>query len=235
MTGPQVRAAIDTGFDLFFNQVIWGAKPNDWTIIPQGIKDAFKQARDIWKTLTSYASKLKTAFRDKGAPAVADMMERVGLGQHKRNGVRSKHLRKCKKVFLQGLLHGGDAFDDKLNSLGLKGAYDYAKGKIPKEYTEKFDKIEKGVRYGYDVLKTVKDNAEPIKTAIEAAKPPASVKSTLISAVDTVKNISGLGKKGKRAPSQRNMMVSKLMREEGLTLGEASKKVSAMLKKGGSL
>lgn len=46
---------------------------------------------------------------------------------------------------------------------------------------------------------------------------------------------SGLGKKGKRAPSQRNMMVSKLMREEGLTLGEASKKVSAMLKKGGAL
>jgi hypothetical protein len=42
---------------------------------------------------------------------------------------------------------------------------------------------------------------------------------------------TGKGRKGKRKPSERNMMVSKLMREEGLSLGEASKKVSAMMKK----
>jgi hypothetical protein len=44
----------------------------------------------------------------------------------------------------------------------------------------------------------------------------------------------GLGRKGKRAPSQRNMMVAKLMREKGMTLGEASKAVSAMMKRGGA-
>ena len=43
--------------------------------------------------------------------------------------------------------------------------------------------------------------------------------------------VEGKGRKGKRKPSERNMMVSKLMREEGMSLGEASKKVSAMLKK----
>jgi len=45
------------------------------------------------------------------------------------------------------------------------------------------------------------------------------------------KTAAGKGRKGKRKPSERNMMVSKLMREEGLSLGEASKKVSAMMKK----
>jgi len=44
---------------------------------------------------------------------------------------------------------------------------------------------------------------------------------------------TGKGRKGKRKPSARNMMVAKLMREEKLSLGEASKKVSAMMKKSG--
>jgi hypothetical protein len=240
LTGKEVKDAIDTGFDLYYNQTIWGAKPKDWSIIPGKVKDMFNQAHDIWTTLESYASKLKSAFRTHGAPAVADMMERVGLGKL-RKGIRSKHIHAIKNKFLTNLLQperlrrGGDLFDDKLSSYGILGAYNFAKGKIPSQYKGNFDKIEKGIRYGYDILKTVKDNASGIKASIADARPPASVANTLNSAVDKVASIQGLGKKGKRKPSERNMMVSKLMREEGLTLGEASKKVSAMLKKGGSL
>jgi hypothetical protein len=51
----------------------------------------------------------------------------------------------------------------------------------------------------------------------------------------TKKSPTGKGRKGARAPSERNKLVSKMMKENpGMKLGEASKRVSAMMK-GGAL
>ena len=90
----------------------------------------------------------------------------------------------------------------------------------------------------YNAYAAIGDNADLIESTINAIpKAPQSAKDVINKVAETAKQgrQMGLGKKGKRAPSQRNMMVSRVMREEGLTLGEASKKVSAMLKRGGAL
>jgi hypothetical protein len=75
-----------------------------------------------------------------------------------------------------------------------------------------------------DSMKTMADDAAEAVKKTEAAAMKVEQKMN-------APKVEGKGRKGKRKPSERNMMVSKLMREEGLSLGEASKKVSAMMKK----
>jgi hypothetical protein len=103
---------------------------------------------------------------------------------------------------------------------------------MSKQNKDRIDSFDSALHQGYEVVKSVKENGDAIKDAVGKTGAPQSAKNVINSAVDAIK---GLGRKGKRQPTQRNMMVSKLMREEGLSLGEASKRVTAMLKHGGAL
>jgi hypothetical protein len=96
-------------------------------------------------------------------------------------------------------------------------------------------KIDGFVESGVDMYNNVKANMPAIRSAMNKFKEKVPRAADSIDKVDSALKAVGLGRKGKRAPSQRNMMVSKMMREKGLSLGEASKQVSAMLKRGGDL
>lgn len=225
LSGPQIRAVIDQAWDFWYKFSIGGKPPAEWSTIPGGVKDMVNKIHDVWTTLTKYASFFKTLFRQKGMAGVADKMEKFGLGKH-------RHSKKMAKYFMKRL-SGGDAFDDMLSSKGIKGIYDVGKSAL--KYYDKsgtVEKIDNALHQGYEVAHAIKTNADTINAAVDSTKMPDSIKNTVKGTVNAIK---GLGKKGKRKPSERNMMVSKLMREKGLTLGEASKQVSAMLKKGGAL
>jgi hypothetical protein len=74
------------------------------------------------------------------------------------------------------------------------------------------------------------------KKAVSAAKVAAPIALDAYKAYSASKKpVAGKGRKGSRAPSERNKLVSKMMKENpGMKLGEASKRVSAMMK-GGAL
>jgi len=225
LSGPQIRAIIDQAWDFWYKFSLGGKPPAEWSTVPGGVKDMVNKIHNIWTTLTQYASFFKTLFRQKGMNAVADKMEKFGLGKH-------RHTKKMAKYFMKRL-SGGDAFDDMLSSKGLKTVYDIGKSAL--KYYDKsgtVEKIDNALHQGYEVAHAIKENADSINAAVDSTKMPDTIKNTVKGTVNAIK---GLGKKGKRKPSERNMMVSKLMREKGLTLGEASKQVSAMLKKGGNL
>jgi hypothetical protein len=235
-----IKERIDNAFDLWDNYApagsnfsgnrIWQGKAlKDWSSVPQQVKDLVVKFETAWGKLKSGAKALKDFANMKGFPeavksAVVPQLEAVGFGR--------SHAKKFGKKMLKRLFilarHGGDKFDDKLNSLGAKGAYDTAKGLIG-DIGTKFDAV---ARPTYNALAYVRDNADTINSGVDAIPGvAASTKTAVKGMVSAVKN-SGLGRKGKRAPSKRNMLVSKLMREHGMSLPEASRKASQMMKGG---
>jgi hypothetical protein len=85
-----------------------------------------------------------------------------------------------------------------------------------------------------DLAKSAVKAAPSVISAVKTAAPLALDAYKAYSAA-TKKPVAGKGRKGARAPSERNKLVSKVMKENpGMKLGEASKRVSAMMK-GGAL
>jgi hypothetical protein len=125
---------------------------------------------------------------------------------------------------------------------GLKNsasAIDAVKDQLPAGVKEQLEKVVSLVK-GSGVKEDAEDMMSKTMSAMNgmgvADDAVAAVKKTQQAAMKVEQKmnapkVEGKGRKGKRKPSERNMMVSKLMREEGLSLGEASKKVSAMMKK----
>jgi len=140
---------------------------------------------------------------------------------------------------------GGDAFDDKVKSITL--------GSTAVSAAEKTDLGKKAIsaaRAGYNFYDTAKKQAPAIKDAISTYV-PAPAKDKILSAIAAV----GLGRRHRKgrgafeevgeehwpehrpehhrrtghggAMSERHQLVSKLMRERGLSLPEASKAVKA--------
>jgi len=225
--GGSIKDDVNAAFNTFYNVEIAGKKPVEWSSIPGKVKDVIAILKETWTWLQENASALKQLFRKTPKLAVvADKMESIGLGRH--------HAKRLAKKMVKHLL-GGDAYDDKLKSFGtvlgvsVKGAYDTALKAYPK-----LQPIDKGVRPIYNAFAAVRDNADDIKGVVNSSPAPQKVKDTAAKIVDKIKN-SGLGRKGKRAPSKRNMLVSKLMREHGLSLPEASRKASQMMKGGEGL
>jgi hypothetical protein len=226
------RDLVNQGLDFWYHTNVLGKPFADWSTMPSAMKNVVNKVNEIWKMIEANAknvTNIKNVIRSK-APAVAEAIDKLGFGRkHIGKELNGKLWYALKKMAKQR--KGGDAFDDKLSSFGLKGLYD-------SQVKPKAGKIDSGVRTLYNAYAAIGDNADLIQSTVNAIPAaPQSAKDVIKTVTDAAKSgrQSGLGKKGKRAPSQRNMMVSKLMREEGLTLGEASKKVSAMLKKGGAL
>jgi hypothetical protein len=226
-------------------------------VIPSAMKSAVKPLTDfadkvfsLYNTIKSNATMFKKVLESvQGEPnhssalKVKDKLEQLGFGRMPRrktlsmmkdldskNGTKAHKL--LKKMFGAGWL------SDKAYELGspfylgstAKAAVD---GIIKSSSAAaKFDKF---VDAGVDMYNNVKANMPLIRSAMTNFKAKVPAASASIDKVDGALKTVGLGRKGKRQPSQRNMMVSKLMREKGLSLGEASKQVSAMLKKGGEL
>lgn len=232
---PTPRELVNEGFNFWYNykpnDFTFQGKPlSDWSIVPGKVKEVVNKVHSLWQMIEDNSkniTNIKAVMKNK-APAVAQAIERMGFGR--------KHIGKRLNSKLWKMLHrkarrqGGDAFDDKLSSFGVKGVYD-------NNVKNKYPAVDKGLRPLYNAYAAMGDNADLIQSTVNAMpNAPQSAKDVFRVVTDAAKQgrQMGLGKKGKRMPSQRNMMVSKLMREEGLTLGEASKKVSAMLK-GGAL
>ena len=86
-----------------------------------------------------------------------------------------------------------------------------------------------------DLAKTAVKAAPSVISAVKTAAPLAKDALAAYQAA-TKKPVAGKGRKGARAPSERNKLVSKVMKENpGMKLGEASKRVSEMMKRGGNL
>ena len=238
-----IKERIDNAFDLWDNYApagsnfsgnrIWQGKAlKDWSSVPQQMKDLVVKFETAWNKLKSGAAALKQLANTNGFPAavksaVVPQLEAVGFGR--------SHAKKFGKKMLKRLFilarHGGDKFDDKLNSLGAKAGYDGAKT-LMGDIGSKFDAV---ARPTYNTLAYVRDNADTINSAIDAVPGvSAQTKTSVKGVVSGIKN-SGLGRKGKRAPSKRNMLVSKLMKEHGMSLPEASRKASQMMKGGEGL
>jgi len=245
LTSGTIKERIDNAFDLWNNYApagttfsafpgnVWQGKPlKSWASVPDKVKIMVAKIDEVWKKLKSGATALKQLANTNGFPAavkeaVVPQLEAVGFGRSH----AKKYGKKMLKQLFTVMRHGGDKFDDKLNSLGVKTAYDTAKG-LTKDIGSKFDAI---VRPTYNTLAYVRDNADSINSAIDAVPGvSANTKGSVKGVVSGIKN-SGLGRKGKRAPSKRNMLVSKLMKEHGMSLPEASRKASQMMKGGEGL
>ena len=86
-----------------------------------------------------------------------------------------------------------------------------------------------------DLAKSAVKAAPSVISAVKTAAPLAKDALAAYQAA-TKKPAVGKGRKGVRAPSERNKLVSKVMKENpGMKLGEASKRVSEMMKRGGNL
>ena len=272
--GGNVKSTVDAAFRFWYEKKILGTPLANWSTVPSGIKDFVTKIHDVWTVLEKYAPQIKQVLKAGKVDKVVAYMEKLGFGKH---GLKRKQRAMVHAQFLHKMLKGGDAFDDKLSSMSLKGLYDTAKSLIPSKYATSVKQFDAGVRGAYNAYDAVKKNADKImavtdkipapvgpdiRSMIEKVKggaagvkdepkdpgiPPMAAapmagpltipKGVLDQAKEDkkeelgVKSAAGKGRKGKRKPSERNMMVSKLMREEGLSLGEASKKVSAMMKK----
>lgn len=227
------RQLVNSALDTWYNVSIGGKPLNNWTLVPQKMKDFVGKINEVWKQIEGNAqliTNIKGAIASR-APAVADAISRLGFGRKRGYKVHNRvnqYLVKLAKHHRRG----GDAFDDKLDSFGIKSLYNNS----VKNYSDLTKKVDQGARTLYNGYRAIADNGDMIKEIIDQAPVPSGAKTAVRNVVGKMEQLKqqGLGRKGKRAPSQRNMMVAKLMREKGMTLGEASKAVSAMMKRGGA-
>jgi hypothetical protein len=230
-----VNWVIDTWYNYKPSSLPFLSTPlSNWSLVPQKMKDLMSKLNDIWGMIEGNAQTITDlkSFMAKKAPKLSDALTRLGFGR--------KHRAKMLYLFLKHgkrqLRRGGDAFDDKLKSIGAEGALKTLTGKWPTA-----GKIANAVRPLYNAYTAVAENADIVRAGVDYAKSHnmpgvdklAPIVERVVNKAESLKQ-QGLGRKGKRAPSQRNMMVAKLMREKGMTLGEASKAVSAMMKRGGA-
>jgi len=260
--GGNVKSTVDAAFKFWYEKKVLGSPLANWTTMPSGIKDFVSKIHDVWGVLEKYAPQIKQVLKTGKVDKVVSYMEKLGFGK---NGLKRKQRAMVHAQFLHKMLKGGDAFDDKLSSMSLKGLYNTAKSLIPAKYAASVKQFDAGVRGAFNAYDAVKKNADKImavtdnipapvgpeiRTMIEKVKGSGGAAGVMNEPKDpgippmaaapmagplTKDDKTGKGRKGKRKPSERNMMVSKLMREEGLSLGEASKKVSAMMKKKGGV
>ncbi len=229
-----VNWVIDTWYNYKPSNFVFAGTPlSNWSLVPQKMKDLMNKLNEIWGMIEGNAQTITDLkqFMSKKAPKLSEALTRLGFGR--------KHRAKMLYAFLQHgkrqLRRGGDAFDDKLKSIGADGALKTLTGKWPTA-----GKIANAVRPLYNAYTAVAENADIVKAGVEYAKSKnmpgvdklAPIVERVVDKAVSLKQ-QGLGRKGKRAPSQRNMMVAKMMREKGMSLGEASKAVSAMMKRGG--
>ena len=215
--GGDLKSDVDAAFNIWYSTSIAGKPLANWSTVPGKVKEIVDKLKEVWDWLTRNATGLKAAFNKvEKLKVIATKMEAIGLGR--------RHAKAMYRAFKHR--RGGDAFDDKLSSLNIKGLYDTAKN-----YNETSKKADAGLRGVYNTFAAVRDNADDVKNAVDASPASQTVKDKAKSVVDSIKK-SGFGRKGKRAPSKRNMLVSKLMREHGLSLPEASRKASQMMKGG---
>lgn len=245
---PTVRKAVDDALNAWYNQKFLGytlGGPNHWSAVPKKLTDMVDKINEFWQALTSnqdVLNSLKQALQTHGLASVASTMTKLGFGKRHVGRPMQKGL---VKLLLMKLGHrkgfkpkhsgrrGGDAFANKINTYdpltktAVNAGLSFAKTKAPK--------IVQGITDLYNVYAGVADHADQIDTMVSKQVP--AIKSAVNKVTSIARNAraTGLGRSGKRAPSARNMAVSKLMREEGLTLGQASKKVSEMTKRGGDL
>jgi hypothetical protein len=238
-TGGTPRQWVNWVIDTWYNYkpsnfVFQGTPLSNWSLVPQKMKDLMSKLNEIWGMIEGNAQTITDlkSFMAKKAPKLSDALTRLGFGRKQKAKMLYMFLKHGKKH----LRSGGDAFDDKLSSIGAEGALKTLTGKWPTA-----GKIANAVRPLYNAYTAVAENADMVRTGLEYAKSKnmpgvdklAPIVERVVSKAESLKQ-QGLGRKGKRAPSQRNMMVAKLMREKGMTLGEASKAVSAMMKRGGA-
>nr|WPF46463.1 MAG: hypothetical protein [Lake Baikal virophage 3] len=223
--------------------------------LPDSAKQYVDKIFGLYNTIRVNAKLFKTVLSSvtgsnaTGAIKIKEKIEQLGFGRmpmkhsykamkmlDKKSGSRTHRL--LKKMFGAGFLtdQAGDLAYE-IAPFGKDTAKSLARSAVDKliSTSATAKKIDGFVESGVEMYNNVKANMPAIRSAMNTFKTKVPNAGPSIDKADNALKTVGLGRKGKRAPSQRNMMVSKLMREKGLTLGEASKQVSAMLKRGGDL
>jgi hypothetical protein len=221
--------------------------------LPKGATEFIDKVFNLYNVIKTNASMFKGILGStfpagstnaSSAGKIKEKLEQLGFGRMPRRqtlkvmkGLDRKHGTKAakllKKMFGAGFLTdaaGQLAYDNA--PFGKDTAKSLARSAVDKIIASSATakKIDVFVDAGKEMYYNVKSNMPLIRGAFELAKEKFPSKASSIDKVDNGLKAVGLGRKGKRQPSERNMMVSKLMREKGLSLGEASKQVSAMMK-----
>lgn len=214
--------------------------------LPRVATDFADKIFNLYNTIKENAGLFKAALSKLEGPnkdsalKVKGKIEELGFGRmpmkHTYKAMKNldrKHGTKTHKLLKK--MFGAGVISDFVYNNAPWGAQNAAKSAVETliKNNATAAKFNNFVEAGKDMYDNVKVNMPLIRSAMNALKTHVSQpQKDKIDQVDNALKSVGLGRKGKRQPSQRNMMVSKLMREKGLTLGEASKQVSAM-KKGG--
>ena len=163
---------------------------------------------------------------------ISTALTSAGFGKpHLEHHLRRKYGKRSHYSLMKKLMLGGSWLGDKFKELSpvLK---DTGKSTIDGyiDNNPSWKKADEVLGTVDGIYKTLQSNKTNIRNLIDKSLPPATATS-----IKTKMTAVGLGRKGKRAPSKRNMLVSKLMREHGLSLPEASRKASQMMKGGEGL
>jgi len=212
--GGAVKDDIDAGIKYFKEDI---SKWQLWKLVPASIKDFVAKAIELYETLKSQAPAIKSALEMYGSSGVSVPLQakskqvlgaitKLGFGapQMKKIAKHLKHIEEAMSEhagedgvhFIRGLhkLHlgrtkkGGDAFDDKLDSItGAKTAVNAVSG-----YNATAKKVVEGLRGAYNIYDSVKKASPEIKSALRDYAPAAADK--VIPIMEKV----GLGRRGSK-------------------------------------
>ena len=189
--------------------------------VPQELKDAVDKLKEVFEFLVRNMTGIKDVLRRAGLTSVISAVEKAGFGRHGRRNLRYivKHVVRRAKG---GAIDFGRVYDVASSTMGnslVKAACNY--NSSTKSACDGINKV-------LDVYGKMRENKDKIRAGIDMV-PNVSQKNkdTLKANLEKVGLGVGLGRKGKRTPSARNMAVAKVMRERGVSLPEASRIVKA--------
>ncbi len=210
------KQMIQDAFKMWYETSVAGKPLAQWSTMPSSVKDAVNKLKEVFEFLVSNMTGIKRVLKTAGLSSVVTALENQGFGRHGRRKLRYivKHVVRRMK--------GGDMYEM------AKSAMDNSIVKTACNYNDTSKKVCSGVNKVLDIYGKLRDNKDKIRSTIDMIPNVAQAnKDALKANMSKVGLGVGLGRKGKRTPSARNMAVAKVMRERGVSLPEASRIVKA--------
>jgi len=219
----------------------------DGYFVPTAAKDAINRVEGladkifgVYDFIKAHVGDIKNAIaKGKTMPVLAPLVPKLdqiaglitsaGFGKPQlEHHLRRKYGKRSQYSLMKKIMLGGSFLGDKFKEYS-PSFKDTGKSAIDAiiDGNPTYKKADTVLQTVNDIYTTLKANSTNIKNTLDKTLPPATA-NTIKDKMTAV----GLGRKGKRAPSKRNMLVSKLMKEHGMSLPEASRKASQMMKGG---
>ncbi len=221
------KAMIEKAFDLWYNYKFninpfaSASSANalaEKSSVPQELKNVVNKFKEMFDFLVGNMSTIKSVLKRAGLSSAVKLLEDQGFGRHGRRKLRYvvKHVVRRMK--------GGTNYVDMAES-----ALNSSLGKTACNFNDTTKQACAGVNKALTIYKGLQNNKDTIRKAIDVTPGiSSSQKEAMKSGMTKIGlGMDGLGRKGKRTPSARNMAVAKVMRERGVSLPEASRIVKA--------